>query len=143
MLPPYYRDLGDLEISDDEARIDVDRLEALLRGSYWAGERSREQIERSLQNSRCFGAYRKQNGRMIGFCRVVTDYATFSWLTDVIVEEDARGAGVGKALVEAAVSLPELQGVRMVLATRDAHGLYRQYGFEPLPHPEPWMIRPG
>jgi GNAT superfamily N-acetyltransferase len=139
---PHRADLGDYEISTDTTRLDVDRIRALLGGSYWAADRTREVIERSIANSLCFGVYRKADGLLVAFARVVTDYATFSWLTDVIVDADYRGAGLGKALIEAIVNTPEIRDIRMTLATRDAHGLYAQYGFAPLPRPEGWMIRP-
>ena len=97
-----------------------------------------EIVKRSIENSLPFGLY--DNDRQIGFARVITDYATFAYLADVFVLEDARGAGLGKWLVAAIISHPELQGLRRwMLATRDAHGLYRAVGFEILKQPDRWM----
>jgi GNAT superfamily N-acetyltransferase len=134
---------GQYEISTDKARLDHDRIEAFLRESYWAAHRSHEVIERSIAASLCFGVYQRSDALLVGFARVVTDYATFSWLADVYIDPAHRGAGLGKALMQTIVSTPELAGVRMLLMTRDAHGLYRQYGFEAPPNPEEWMARPG
>jgi GNAT superfamily N-acetyltransferase len=139
---PYCVDLGDYEISTGSARLDVDRIAAFLRESYWASRRPREVIEKSITASLCFGAYRKADGLQVGFARVVTDYATFGWVADVFVDPACRGAGLGKALIKAVVETPDLQGIRLLLVTRDAHGLYAQYGFEPLATPENWMLRP-
>jgi GNAT superfamily N-acetyltransferase len=140
---PTVIDLGQYEISTDNSRLDLDRVEALLRDSYWAADRRSDVIERSIAGSFCFGAYRKLDGLQVGLARVVTDYATFGWVADVVVDPEHRGAGLGKALMQAIVSSPELEAVRLLLATRDAHGLYAQYGFEVLPSPGNWMQRPG
>src|ERR1700759_4891005 len=91
---------GDYEISTDPARLDLDRIEALMRASYWAAERTRESTEASLRNSRCFGLYDASHGRQIGLTRVVTDYATFAWVCDVIVDEEYRGNGLGVWMIE-------------------------------------------
>jgi GNAT superfamily N-acetyltransferase len=95
-------------------------------------------LDKAIDNSLCFAALR--DGDLVGFARVVTDRATFAWLCDVFVAEQARGAGVGKRLMEAVVTHPDLLGLRrFLLATRDAHGLYRQYGFRPIENPEALM----
>ena len=129
-----------MTIDTDPARLDVGLIhEFLSQRAYWALGRTREQVERSIANSLNFGAY--EGGRQVGFARVVTDRATFAWVCDVFVLESHRGQGISKQLMTAVVEHPELQGLRrMVLATRDAHGLYRQSGFEALPHPERWMV---
>jgi GNAT superfamily N-acetyltransferase len=120
----------------------VETVEAFLRQSYWAAERSRERISRTLETSLCFMAFDERDRRAVGFARVVTDYADFAWLCDVFVEPDARGNGLGKWLVECVLEHPELQGLRrMILATSSAHGLYERYGFTPLANPERWMER--
>ena len=95
---------------------------------YWANQRSKETIEKSIQNSISVGVYYKE--KMIGFARVVTDYATMYWLCDVIIDEGYRGNGLGKELVKFITELEELQGMFGILATRDAHGLYEKYGFK-------------
>jgi GNAT superfamily N-acetyltransferase len=131
--------LGAYLISTDPARLDVDAIHAYLSGeSYWARGRSRELIGRAIENSLPFGVYR--DGAQVGFARVVTDYATFAWLADVYVLEPERGNGVGKALVQAVVEHPAVRDLpRVVLATVDAHGLYKQFGFEPLDRGERFM----
>ncbi len=122
---------GATTISTDRRSIDLDGLLAMLRGSHWAGEMTRELLERAVANSLCFGAY--EGGRMIGFARAVTDLATYAYLTDVIVAEDARGRGIGSFLVESILAHPELQGLRRIaLFTRDAPALYAKFGFGPM-----------
>jgi GNAT superfamily N-acetyltransferase len=130
----------DFDISTDPSRLDVDMLHRFLSASYWAQGRSREVVERSIRHSICFGAY--QSGRQIGFGRVVSDRAVFAYLADVFVLPEYRGQGVAKAIVDAAVNHPELQGLSVfLLRTRDAHGLYRQFGFGPVPMPDEMMGR--
>lgn len=129
--------VGAIEISDDPARLDGAVIERLLRDAYWSVNRTPERIERSLRNSVVVGAY--DGERQVGLARVVTDRATFAWLCDVIVDEDHRGRGIGKALVAAALAHEELQGMRWVLATSDAHELYRRFGFTELTAPERLM----
>ena len=119
--------LGGFHITDDKTLLQLDRICALLSATYWVGERSREVIERSIQNSLCVGVYHR--GEQIAFARCVTDYATIFWLADVIVDERFRGRGVGKAMVSAILSHERLQGVNGILATRDAHSLYEWHGF--------------
>jgi GNAT superfamily N-acetyltransferase len=135
----------DIRISDDPAELDRDRVFQWISGeSYWAKGVSREKQERAIDNSWCFGAYDAASGEQLGIARVVTDRATFAWLCDVFVDESARGRGVGKKLMAAIVAALEPLGLRrMLLATADAHGLYAQYGFEPMTSPERWMVRPG
>jgi len=128
-----------LLISDDPARLDRGFIHDFLRDrSYWAREVPREIVDRSMDNSLCFGVY--EDGRQIGFARVVTDSATFAWLADVFVIEEKRARGFGKKLVAAVLAHPRLQGLRrFMLGTRDAHGLYSRFGFKPLAYPERFM----
>lgn len=127
-------------LSTDPARLDIEAICAFLQRAYWAQGRRRETVERTLQHSLCFGVYDRQ--RQVGLARLVTDYATFAWLCDVFIDETYRGHGLGKWLVAATLAHPELQGLRRwLLATRDAHGLYRQFGYQPLSAPERWMER--
>jgi N-acetylglutamate synthase-like GNAT family acetyltransferase len=106
--------------------------------SYWAQEVTREILDRSVENSLCFGVY--LDGKQIGFARVVTDFATFAWLADVFIVEEKRGRGFSKKLVAAVLAHPKLPGLRrFMLGTRDAHGLYAQFGFKPLAQPERFM----
>ena len=118
------------EISTDQARLDIDAIHAYLARSYWSPGIPREVVERAARNSLCFGVYERASGAQAGFTRVVTDYATFAYLCDVYVLEEHRGHGLGKAMMRAAMEHPALSGARRVmLATRDAHGLYRRHGF--------------
>jgi GNAT superfamily N-acetyltransferase len=135
-------DLDAFEISTDKGRLDLDRVEQFLRASYWASGRPRSLIERSIANSLCVGVYRRSDGLQVGFCRIVTDYATFGWLADVFIDGQFRGRKLGERMLAALISLPEVAGLRLVLATRDAHSLYEKVGFEVLPNPDRWMIRP-
>ena len=122
---------GEIEITTDPARIDVDRVHAWLSGSYWAPGIPKAIVQRSIDGSIVFGAF--LDGKQVGFARVVTDCATFAWLADVWVEESHRGRGIGHRIMEAVVAHPDLQTLRrFLLATRDAHALYAQYGFEPI-----------
>lgn len=129
-----------LEISTDASRLDVDLIHRFLsEESYWARGRTREVTQRAIDHSICFGAY--VGWQQVGFARVVTDRTTFAWLADVFILDDYRGRGYGKALVTAVLAHPDLQGLRRwLLATKDAHGLYAQYGFTPVP-PERFMER--
>lgn len=121
-----------LEISTDRSRLDVELIHDFLsRSSYWARGRSRDVVERSLAHSLCFGAY--QGGRQVGFGRVITDYAVFGYLADFFVVSEARGRGIGKALVQAAMGHPDVAALKVVLLrSTDARGLYAKYGFEAL-----------
>jgi GNAT superfamily N-acetyltransferase len=133
---------GGFLISTDPQRLDLDAIERLLRGSYWAVGRSSDLIERSLQDSLAFGLYEASTGRQIGLTRVVTDYATFAWLCDVVIEPAFRRRGFGVWMMEVALAHPNLSDVRRwLLATLDAHGLYRRFGFTPLARPQRWMER--
>ena len=132
-----------IDISTDRSRLDIAYIHRYLSEEcYWSIGRRREIVEKSIANSLCFGVY--DGDRQIGFARVVTDYATFAWLCDVFIDAAYRERGLGKQLVETVVAHPELQGLRnFILATRDAHELYRQYGgFEALAAPDRWMARP-
>jgi GNAT superfamily N-acetyltransferase len=126
------------EISTDKSRLDVGMIHQFLGSSYWAKNIPRAVIERSIQNSVCFGAF--CGGQQVGFARVITDRATFAYLADVFVLPEHRGRGLSKMLMRAILDHPELQGLRRwMLATADAHGLYAQFGFQPLPNPENFM----
>jgi GNAT superfamily N-acetyltransferase len=128
-------------VSTDPRRIDLDTVARFLsEESYWATGRSRDVVERSIADSIAFGLY--DGGRQAGFARAVTDSATFAWICDVFVMPDWRGRGLGVWLMECVVAHPSLQGLRrMLLGTRDAHELYRRFGFTALPEPERFMIR--
>jgi GNAT superfamily N-acetyltransferase len=129
-------------ISTDKARLDVGLIHDFLSHStYWAEGRPLAIVQQSIEGSICFGVYK--GAEQVGFARVVTDRATFAWLCDVFVVEAHRGRGLGRWLVECIVAHPDLQTLRIfLLATRDAHELYRRYGgFETLPAPDRLMAR--
>jgi len=128
-----------LTISDDRDRLDVDRIRGWLAESYWASDRSAEAIERSLENSRVYGVY-APTGEQVALTRATTDLASFAWLADVVVDEAWRGRGIGRWLVGTVVEHLRGLGVpRLVLTTRDAHGVYAALGFGPLRVPQTWM----
>jgi GNAT superfamily N-acetyltransferase len=129
---------GSLTISTDPARVDRKLVQEILASSYWAEGIPREVVDRSIENSLVFGLY--EGLAQIGFARVITDRSTFAYLSDVFVLESHRAKGLGKWLMEVIMGHPDLQGLRRwTLATRDAHGLYRQFGFLPLARPDRLM----
>jgi RimJ/RimL family protein N-acetyltransferase len=133
---------GDYSISTDPARLDAGFVhDFLANSSYWAQGRPLAVVQRALESSLCFGVYR--GAEQVGLARVVTDYATFAWVCDVFIAEAHRGHGLGKWLIACVVTHPDLRDLKQILlATRDAHELYRRYGgFDSLPTPEKWMIR--
>jgi GNAT superfamily N-acetyltransferase len=128
-----------LMISDDADRIDLARVRTWLASSYWASDRSAEAIERSIQHSCVYGVYTPA-GEQIALTRATTDLASFAWLGDVVVDEAWRGRGIGTWLVGTVVEHLRGLGVpRLVLTTRDAHGVYAALGFGPLRVPQTWM----
>jgi hypothetical protein len=135
--PEEYRK-GEFLISTDPSQLDVNIIHGFLRDSYWAKGIPREVVNRSIQNSLCFGLFADR--QQIGFARVISDYATYAYLADVFVLESYRGLGLAKWLMECVVGHPNLQGLRRwTLGTRDAHGLYAQFGFTPLAKPDRFM----
>jgi GNAT superfamily N-acetyltransferase len=130
-----------LEISTDLGRLDVGMIYRFLsEESTWAIGIGRDVVERAIDNSLCFGAY--LDGRQVAFARVISDYATFANLVDVFVLPDYRGRGYSKQMMEAVMAHPSLQGLRrFTLATFDAHGLYRRFGFTAPGRPELLMER--
>ena len=131
-----------VRVSTDPAELDLDWIHAALsERAYWALGRSREVVEASIAGSLCFGAF-EEDGRQVGFARVVTDGVTFGWVCDVFVDEAERGRGIGSALIAAIVDDERLRDLRLALATRDADALYAAHGFRFLVHPERWMERP-
>lgn len=126
-------------INTDREKLQIEVIqEFLANDSYWARERTLEQTKTAIENSMCFGVY--DGERQIGFARVVTDKATFAYLGDVFIVNEFRGRGLSKRLMQEIISHPDLQGLRRwVLATLDAHGLYEQFEFSALRHPERWM----
>jgi len=130
---------GDYTVSDDSTRIDLEYVHAFLTQSYWSPGIPREVVERGIENSLTLGVYDASDSQC-GFGRVITDRATYAYIADVFVDDRERGKGLGKLLMRAIMSHPDLQGLRRwSLATRDAHGLYRQFGFREMAHPE-WFM---
>lgn len=134
---------GDYIVSTDTSLLDIDAIHTFLsHESYWAAGISREQVLTAIANSLPFGLYHQ--GRQIGYARAITDFATFAYLADVFVLEPHRGRGLGKLLMRAVLAHPELQSLRRwMLGTRDAHGLYAQFGFIPLEKPQRWLELPN
>ncbi len=122
------------EISTDPARLDIAAIHAYLSRSYWSPGIPFAIVERAVRNSLCFGLYASAGGAQVGLSRVVTDHATFAYLCDVYVLEEHRGRGLGKLMMRTVMAHPALSGARRaMLGTRDAHGLYAQYGFRAPP----------
>jgi GNAT superfamily N-acetyltransferase len=135
---------GPYTISTAREKLDVTLVhDYLSQRSYWATGRPLEVVRRSIEHSLCFGVYEGQ--QQVGFARAVTDYATFAWLCDVFVLESHQGRGLGKWLIACVAAHPALKDLKLLLlATSDAHELYRRYGgFEALSVPEKWMVRRG
>jgi GNAT superfamily N-acetyltransferase len=135
----YERRRGEFLITTDARRFDIDAIHAFLSvEAYWCQGIPKPVLEKAIANSLSFGLL--EEGRQVGFARVVSDRATFAWICDVYVLADYRGRGLGSWLIESVLAHPDMQGLRrIVLATRDAHELYRRAGFVALPMPERWM----
>jgi len=130
-----------IELDDDKARLQVDRIRDWLATSYWSPGIERALVERAIAGSHCLGAYDEQGAR-IGYARMITDHATFAWLADVWVEDSVRGQGLGRRMVQWFIDHPGYRGIRrMALVTRDAHGVYEAQGFHALIRPERYMER--
>ena len=130
---------GSFLISTNRELLDLDVIRGFLANSYWAKGISREIVARSIEHSLCFGIY-DATGSQVGFARVISDRATYAYLGDVFVLESHRGRGLSKWLMECIVKHPELQGLRRwTLLTRDAHGLYSQFGFTSVKAPQWYM----
>jgi GNAT superfamily N-acetyltransferase len=126
-------------ISTNKELLDFEMIyNYLSKESYWSKGIAVERVHTSIANSMCFGVY--GDGKQVGFARVVTDKAIFAYLCDVFVLDSHRGLGLSKWLLQTIRNHPELQGLkRWMLATADAHGLYKQFGFGPLTKPDNWM----
>tara|TARA_B110000196_G_C20912385_1_gene551180 strand:+ start:35 stop:478 length:444 start_codon:yes stop_codon:yes gene_type:complete len=122
-------------ISTDKSKLNFNVIYNFIANSYWAKGIPNSVMQKAIDNSMCFGIYSAHN-EQVGFARVVTDNATFSYLADVFITPNLQGNGLSKLLVKTIVEHPELQGLRrFLLATSDAHGLYAQYGFKPIDNP--------
>ena len=130
---------GDYEIDTDLSRVQFDRVHAWLASSYWSPGIAREKVEKAAANSSLVVcAYR--DGEQAAYLRIISDKTTFAWVCDVFVGEAHRKKGLAKAMVKFAIGHPDYQGFRRwVLATKDAHAVYAECGFAPVPFPERWM----
>ena len=136
--PPIESVRGDYVISTDRSRIDVAAVHAFLSQSYWSPGIPEDVIRRGIAGAICFGIYHERD--QVGFARVITDQATYAYLADVYVLESHRGRGLAKWMMDVIMSHPSLQGLRrFALSTRDAHGLYAQFGFEVVANPDRQM----
>jgi GNAT superfamily N-acetyltransferase len=126
-------------LTDDGNRADREAIVRLLGDTYWAAERSRERVERSVRHSLCFSLF--CDGRQVGMARVLTDVGATSYLCDVVLEPVHRSRGLGQWMMQRILDHPAVRETRMVLVTRDAQAFYRSLGFEP--HPYACMVRPG
>jgi len=119
--------------------MDLHAIHGFLASCYWAKGIPAETLKRAMDNSLCFGVLTDQ-GEQVAFARMITDRATYAYLADVFVVESHRGLGIAKWLMQTIMAHPALQGLRRItLATRDAHGLYAQFGFKPLANPSMFM----
>ena len=130
--------MKELHISKNKQKLNISFIHSFLTQSYWAQGRTVEQVEATIRNSVCYGLY--IHDQQIGFARVLTDHAVFAYLMDVFVIEDQRGKGYAAQLMTFIMNDPELSGVsRWMLGTRDAHSLYRKFGFSEIPNPQ-WVM---
>ena len=135
------RTMGPYTVSDDPARLDLHAMHAYLRGAYWSQDIPFEIVQRAAQGSLCVGCY-DAAGAQVGLARFISDYATFCYVCDVYVLEGHRGRGLARAMLAMGVAHPRLAGLRRwSLVTRDAHQLYRSFGFTPLAYSERHMER--
>jgi GNAT superfamily N-acetyltransferase len=129
---------GEYEITTDKSRLDFDVIHGFLSQSYWSSGIPMDTVKKAAQHAVTFGIFHEK--QQVGYARVITDCTTFGYLADVFVVENERGKGLSKWLVETILDAPFLQGLRRwMLATRDAHGLYQQYGFTLLENPDFFM----
>ena len=137
MIAEHHR--GEFTVSTDPSRLDLDAIHTFLTNCYWATGEPREVVARSIEHALCFGVY-DGSGALVGFARVISDFATIAYVGDVFVLESRRGRGLGKWLMECITGHPALQNLRRwILTTRDSHGLYSQVGFTPVKFPERYM----
>jgi GNAT superfamily N-acetyltransferase len=129
---------GNFVISTDPARLDLDTIHSFLTRAYWSEGIPKEIVVRAFSNSLAFGIY--EGSKQIGVARIISDLATYAYLCDVFIDEAYRGQSLGKWLLACIKAHPDLQGLRRwSLATRDAHELYRQFGFSELKSPDRYM----
>lgn len=130
---------NEFSISTDKSKLDIDAIHDFLSTkAYWSVNVPRARVKTAIENSLCFGVYK--HGKQVGFARVITDFAAIAYLGDVYILEEHRGHGLSKWLIQTIMSHPDLQGLRRwILLTKDAHGLYRQFGWTDIADPSKWM----
>ena len=134
-MPHVEHKRDNFTVSTDKARLQLDMIHEFLTNAYWSKHIPMKIVRKAVKHSLCFGVY--DGERQIGFARVISDYATFAYLADVFILDLYRGKGLSKWLIECVMAHPDLQELRtFILFTRDAHGLYRRYGFETITIPE-------
>ena len=127
-----------ISVSTDKSKLDIPFIQNFLKDVYWAAGRTMEDVQTTIDSSFCFGIYLDE--KQIGFCRVITDYVVFAYVMDVFIDENHRGKGYSSILINAMMTEPKLQQVKIWrLATSDAHFLYEKFGFNSLAHPEKMM----
>lgn len=127
-----------ITVSTDKSKLDVPFIQNFLKDVYWAAGRTIEEVQTTIDSSFCFGIY--LDDKQIGFCRVITDYVVFAYVMDVFIDENHRGKGYSSILINAMITEPQLQEVKIWrLATSDARFLYEKFGFKSLAHPEKMM----
>jgi GNAT superfamily N-acetyltransferase len=144
----YEQRQGNFLVSTDPAKVDLAATHAYLARAYWSEGIPKDLLARAIANSLCFGVYEETGDKLkqVGFTRLVTDCATYAYICDVFILEEYRGHGLSKFMMACVMAHPDLQGLRRWnLVTRDAHGLYRQFGFKEVASPERYMeiIVPG
>ena len=112
--------------------LPLDQVISLLKQTYWADKRTAEQVQLSMDNSLCYGVYLHGCETLVGFARVISDFATTYYLCDVVIDKEHQHKGLGTALISHIEHLPEYQGLRGILITRDAHALYEKFGYQTL-----------
>ena len=122
----------DFKIIDGIEKMSLEDIVRLLKMTYWADKRTVEQIDKFIHNSSCYGVYIEAERKLVGFARVISDYATTYYLCDVIIDNDYQHNRFGTALVSYIEQLPQYEGLRGILITRDAHALYKKFGYEVL-----------
>lgn len=130
--------MNDYIINSDKEKLQIDIIHGLLRNTYWCKDIPKSLVQKAMDHSLCYGIYHKNT--QVGFARVITDEATFAYLCDVIIDENHRGNGLSKKLMEFIMRDSRLQGLRrFCLGTKDAHGLYEKFGFKAPANPKTWM----
>jgi len=121
----WYRE--EFTITDDRGKVQAEIVAGLLAKTYWGKKRPRQVVDKLIPNSLCFSLLR--NEKQVGFARVVSDYTVFSWLSDLVIDDEYRGRGLGRWFLECILDHPDVGKTQFVLQTTHAHGLYERYGF--------------